>query len=150
MTNTKKVANPVVDFISLAYHNLRHNWFHSPVYKNADDSDCFEIFTEGITEIIFKSDLRFMCVYGICSEIYSYMGDTKNFLLVRKDLLTGEYECEWITTGRVAHDRAYMKITNRTFMTFYEQLQKLVNRAWEERRKHQNLNFDLHRDFYWM
>lgn len=142
-------VNPVINTISLVYHNIRHNLFHSPIYKNADDEDYFQIVTDEETELIFKSDLKFMCVYKIHAEIYSFRDDDKNFLLVRKDPWTGEFICEWITTDRIAHDVTYMKITNRTFTTFVGKLYELRTRLLREQKKYQNFNFDLHREPYW-
>ena len=145
----ENTSSSVISFLSMVYHNLRHNLFHSPTYKNADNSKYFQVFLEDEIEVVFKSDLRFMCVYGIHAEVYSFRSDTKNFLLVRKGKQLGEYLCEWITTDRVVHDRAYLKITNNTFVTFCEHLYDLRVKIIRGQRNQRNYNFDLHQDSNW-
>ena len=47
-------------------------------------------------------------------------------------MFTGEYTYEWITTSRVAHDSAYMKITGRTFKEFVNQYVDLKRKTISE------------------
>ena len=114
----ENTSSSVISFLSMVYHNLRHNLFHSPTYKNANDSEYFQV------------------ILG-------------NEIEVGKGRQSGEYLCEWITTDRVVHDRAYLKITNKTFVTFCEHLYDLRVKLIREQRNQRNYNFDLHQDSNW-